>query len=192
MNEIKHFSIIKKQLQRIGSHFVRKFSNTNIPDVTSGFRAYSREAAMRLNIFSDYTYTLESVIQAGRNNLHIESVMIKTNPKLRESRLIKSTGRYVVRSVATILRIYLMYEPLRSFFILGLIPILGGGVFILRFLVDHFTRPRGGHIQSLIIAAIMIIVGFGVIMMGLLGDIISATRKLNEEILYRLKRQQKY
>lgn len=190
ISEIKHFSFTKKCLQHIGSHFVRKFSNTDIPDVTSGFRAYSRDAAMRLNIFSDYTYTLESIIQAGRYNMHIAWVNITTNPKLRESRLIKSTAGYIMRSMATVLRIYLMYEPLKSFFILGILPIIGGSVFIVRFLVDHFTRPRGGHVQSLIMAAVAIIIGFVTMMIGLLGDIISRNRKLDEEILYRLKKQQ--
>ena len=190
-SEIRHFSFMKKILQRVGSHFVRKFSKTDLPDVTSGFRAFSREAALRLNIFSDYTYTLETIIQAGRNNLHIESVMVQTNPKLRESRLIKSTFGYVARSVASVLRIYLMYEPLKSFFMMGLIPIFCGSFLIVRFLIDHFMRPRGGHVQSLIIAAIAIIMGFGIMMIGLLGDIISANRKLNEDILYRLKSRQK-
>ncbi|MDD5194088.1 MAG: glycosyltransferase family 2 protein [Candidatus Omnitrophica bacterium] len=189
ISEIKHFSFIKKCLQYLGSHIIRKISNTDIPDTTSGFRAYSREAAMRINIFSDYTYTLETIIQAGRNNLHIAFVKIATNPKLRESRLIKSTFRYLVRSAATALRIYLMYEPLRTFFFIGIFPIVGGGIFIVRFLIDHFTRPSGGHIQSLIIAAIAIIMGFVTIMIGLLGDIISANRKLNEEILYKLKKE---
>lgn len=188
--EIKHFSFMKKMLQRIGSHFVRKFSNTAVKDVTSGFRAYSRDAALRVNIFSDYTYTLESLIQAGRNNMPIECVDIRTNPKLRESRLMKSMLGYIMRSMANVLRIYLMYEPLKSFFMIGSVSILSGMVLVGRFLIAHFTRPTGGgHVQSLIIAAVFILAGFGAIMMGLLGDIISANRRINEEILYRLKKK---
>ena len=190
ISEIKHFSFTKKMLQYIGSHFVRKFSRTAVRDVTSGFRAYSRDAALRINIFSDYTYTLESLIQAGRNNIPIECVDIRTNPKLRESRLIKSIFKYIMRSVATVLRIYLMYEPLKSFFTIGFISILSGAILMGRFMIAHITRPAGGgHIQSMIIAAIFILAGFGAIMMGFLGDLISANRKVNEEILYRLKKK---
>lgn len=189
MSEIRHFSFVKKILQRVGSHFVRKFSSTQVSDVTSGFRAYSRDAAMRINIFSDYTYTLESILQAGMNGIPIECVSIRTNPKLRESHLMKSTTGYIARSIATILRIYIMYEPLKSFFMLGVLPVLVGLLFILRFLIAHFTRPYGGHIQSLIISAVLIIIGFGIMTIGLLGDIISANRKLNEEILYRMKKR---
>jgi glycosyltransferase involved in cell wall biosynthesis len=188
MSEIKHFSPLKRLLQHVGSYVVRKFSDTEIPDATSGFRAYSRDAALRINIFSDYTYTLESIIQAGRSNLHIEHVKVLTNPKLRESRLITSIPGYVARSVATILRMYVMYEPLKSFFIASLVPILAGIVLIARFILAHFTRITGGHVQSLIIAAILIILGSGIMLMGLLGDIISANRKIEEEILYRMKK----
>jgi len=189
MSEIKHFSLMKKMLQHVGSHFVRKFSKTVVKDTTSGFRAYSRDAALKINIFSDYTYTLESLIQAGRNNIPIECVDIRTNPKLRESHLIKSNLRYILRSIVTVFRIYLMYEPLKSFFTIGLLSITAGLLLMGRFLIAHFTRPAGGgHVQSLIIAAVFIIAGFGAIMMGLLGDIISANRRLNEEILYRIKK----
>ena len=189
MSQIRHFSFIKRWLQALGSRVVRRFSRTDVVDATSGFRAYSRDAAMRMNIFSDYTYTLESIIQAGKNNLHIESVRIRTNPKLRESRLIGSTGGYIVRSTATIIRIYLMYEPLKSFFTISLIPIILGSALVVRFMMDHFTRTTGGHVQSLILAAVCLIVGFGIMMLGFLGDIISANRKLNEDILYRSKKR---
>lgn len=190
ISEIKHFSLVKKMLQYAGSHFVRKFSNTAVKDVTSGFRAYSRDAALKINIFSDYTYTLESLIQAGKNNIPITCVDIRTNPKLRESRLMKSTSRYVIRSVATVLRIYLMYEPLKSFFMIGFASVSVGALLVLRFFIAHFTRSTGGgHVQSLIIAAVLILAGFGAVTMGLLGDIISANRRLNEEILYRLKKK---
>ena len=190
ISAIKHFSFMKKTLQYVGSHFVRKFSKTAVRDVTSGFRAYSRDAALRINVFSDYTYTLESLIQAGRNNIPIECVDIRTNPKLRESRLIKSTFKYIFRSAATIFRIYLMYEPLKSFFTIGFIFILSGTLLITRFLIAHFTRTTGGHVQSMIVAAVLILAGFGAIMMGFLGDLISANRRLSEEILYRLKKKE--
>jgi glycosyltransferase involved in cell wall biosynthesis len=188
MATVKHFSIAKKILQKFGSFIVRKFSRTEVPDTTSGFRAYSREAALRLNIFSSYTYTLETIIQAGRQGIAIAHIDITTNKKLRESRLISSIPIYIWRSIVTMLRIYLMYEPLKSFIKLGLLPIIFGVILIIRFLIAHFTQPVGGHVQSLIIAAIFIITGFGIMMIGLLGDIISANRRLNEEVLYRLKK----
>jgi len=188
IDTIEHFSWVKKMLQKIGSLVVRRFSSTDIPDTTSGFRAYSREAALRLNIFSTYTYTLETIIQAGRQGMVIESIDIKTNDKLRESRLITSIPNYLLKSTVTILRIYLMYEPLRSFLKISLLPFSIGAIFVLRFLIFHFTQPVGGHIQSLILAAILIISSLFIITIGLLGDVLSATRKLDEEILYRLKK----
>lgn len=189
MSEIKHFSFFKKALQRFGSYMVRKFSNTNIPDTTSGFRAYSRDAALRLNVFSNYTYTIETIIQAGRKEIPMSYVYISTNDKLRESRLIKNIPRYIARSIATMLRIYLMYEPLKSFFYIGILPILTGFILVVRFFVGHFTRLHGGHMQSLIIAAILIVIGSVTILIGMLGDLISANRKLNEEILYLLRKK---
>jgi glycosyltransferase involved in cell wall biosynthesis len=188
MKTIAHFSFVKKILQKLGSHMVRKFSGVNIPDATSGFRAYSREAALKLNMFSTYTYTIETIIQAGRKGMNLTHVPIKTNEKLRESRLIKSIPSYIIRSMATMFRIYLMYEPLKTFCMLGFIFILPGFLLVARFLCFYFTTGGSGHVQSLIIAAIMIIMGFGTIFLGLLGDIISANRKLGEEILYKLKK----
>ncbi len=189
IKDIKHFSFMKKSLQRFGSYLVRRFSGTDIPDTTSGFRAYSREAALRINIFSSYTYTLESIIQAGRQEIPVTHVNIRTNDKLRESRLIKSIPSYVTRSAGTILRIYLMYEPLKTFLSIGIIFIIPGVLLILRFLYFHFTAGRSGLIQSLIIAAVLLIMGFGTVLLGLLGDIISVNRRFNQEILYRLKKQ---
>lgn len=188
---IKHFSVIKKMLQKVGSHVVRRFSKTDIPDVTSGFRAYSRDAALRINVFSNYTYTLETIIQAGRKEIPITSVNIGTNEKLRESRLIKSLPSYVTRSIATIVRVYLMYEPMR-FFIKGgsLIIFLSSliGVRYLYFL--FFGAKRGGHIQSLILGGVLFMAGFMMVVIGLLADIIAANRKLNEETLFRLKKSE--
>jgi glycosyltransferase involved in cell wall biosynthesis len=188
ISNIRHFSFTKKMLQYVGSQFVRKFSNTDVRDSTSGFRAYSRDAALRINIFSDYTYTLESIIQLGRIGVPMECVDVRTNPKLRESHLMKSVFGYVMRSTATVLKIYLMYEPLKSFFLIGAIPVLGGCALVVRFLMSHFTRTTGGgHVQSMIIASVLILLGFGIMTLGLVGDIISANRKLSEEILYKLK-----
>lgn len=188
MKTIKHFSPVKKLLQNIGSKVVRKFSGTDIPDTTSGFRAYSREAALKLNIFSSYTYTLESIIQAGRQEIPITYVGIRTNEKLRESRLIKSPFSYILKSIVTILRVYLMYKPLKTFANLGIVCMVPGFFLVARFFYYYFTEDRSGHMQSLIIAAIFMLMGAGIILIGLLGDVISANRKLGEEILYRLKK----
>ena len=185
---IRHFSFVKKLLQKFGSYMVRRFSGTDIPDTTSGFRAYSRDAALKLNVFSAYTYTIETIIQAGRQDIPITHIGIKTNDKLRESRLITSIPSYLFRSATTILRIYLMYEPLKTFSRIGILPIILGLFLVFRFLITHFTQSYSGRIQSLIIAAIGIIMGLGIVMIGLLGDLISANRKLNEEILYRIKK----
>jgi len=188
VNTLPHFSFIKKQLQRLGSWTVRQLSGTEIPDTTSGFRAFSREAAMRLNVISRFTYTLETVIQAGKKNIALAHVPIRVNPQLRPSRLFSSVWGYIKRSTATILRIYTMYEPLKMFSIIGSI-IFGAGVFIgIRFLYYYFSHQGTGHVQSLILAAVLMIVGFQVIMIGLLSDIIAANRLLIEEILYRMKK----
>jgi len=188
---ISHFSLFKKMLQKVGSYIVRKFSNTAIPDTTSGFRAYSRDAALRLNIFSTYTYTLETIIQAGRKEIPITHIEIKTNEKLRESRLIKSVPSYIRRSIATILRIYLMYEPMKFFVKIGSL-FLGGAVILgIRYLYFFFFgMKKGGHVQSLIFAAILTIIGVQLIFTGFLADIIAANRKLTEEILYRQRKEQ--
>lgn len=190
ISSIKHFSFIKKCLQRLGSYVVRKLSNSNIPDATSGFRAYSRECALRINVFSSYTYTLETIIQAGRTGIPITSIPIMTNEKLRESRLITSIPSYVVRSIATIIRIYLLYEPLKFFSRIGtliiMISFLIGARYAYFFM---FGAKKGGHIQSLLLGAVLFITGFMIIMIGLLADIISANRKINEDILYRLKKK---
>ena len=188
ISSIKHFSATKKFLQKASSSIVRRFSKTDIPDTTSGFRAYSREAALKLNVFSNYTYTIETIIQAGRKEIPMTHVEIRTNEKLRESRLIKSIPSYLVRSIATILRVHLMYEPLKTFAGIGTVCIIPGVLLVLRFLYFYFTQGRSGHTQSLIIAAILIIMGAGTILLGLLGEVMAANRKLGEEILYRLRK----
>lgn len=187
---IEHFSFIKKRLQKLGSWTVRQLSGTEIPDATSGFRALSREAAMRINIVSHFTYTLETVIQAGKKNIALTHVPVRTNPQTRPSRLFTNIHSYLKRSIATIVRIYTLYEPFKIFLSLGC-AIFGLGVLIgLRFLYFYFAQHSAGHIQSLILAAVLMIVGFQVIMIGLLSDIIAANRRLIEEVLYRIKKME--
>lgn len=182
------FSYIKKKLQRFGSFVVRLASKTDIPDAPSGFRAYSRKAAMRVNVHNEYTYTLETIVQAGRNKMAITSVPVKTNPELRKSRLMHSIFDYVKKSMLTILRAVLMYRPLRVFTLLGSIAIAGGFLIGIRFLIFYFQGNGGGHTQSLILAAMLIIIGSQTFVTGLQADIISANRKLLEDIQYRVKK----
>lgn len=188
VQDIKRFSRTKKLLQRMGSWVVRWASATDVPDATSGFRAFSREAALRLNIFSTYTYTLETLIQAGRMGLEVVSIPVETNEELRESRLISSIPQYVFRSIATILRIFLMYEPLRVFLSLGTILVLVGGLLIARFGYFYLQGQGQGHVQSLIIAAILVVLGFQTFLLGLLADLVARNRRLQEEARYRIRK----
>ena len=188
INTIQHFSPFKKVLQKFGSWIVRWASKTNVPDATSGFRAFSKEAALRLSIFSEYTYTLETIIQAGKKGISITSVPVETNEVLRESRLIHSTFQYVTRSAITIIRIFLMYEALRVFLGLSVVPLLGGLFLLGRFGYYTLIGDGQGHIQSLIAATILMVLGFITILVGLLGDLIARNRRLNEEIDYRIKK----
>jgi glycosyltransferase involved in cell wall biosynthesis len=187
---IAHFSFVKKVLQRVGSYIVRTISNTSVPDVTSGFRAYTREAAMRLNILSEFTYTLETIIQSGLAGLRIVSVPVRTNAKLRESRLFSSIPEYVLRSFVTILRVYTMYKPLRVFSLLSLLFLLPGLGLLVRFMYYYLKLPlvQTGHVQSLIIAAVLLIVGFQVFLFGIVADVTAKNRKLLENILLKMKR----
>lgn len=188
IDTIQHFSGVKKILQKLGSRIVRWASKTDVPDATSGFRAFSKEAALRLSIFSEYTYTLETIIQAGKKGISIVSVPVETNEVLRESRLIQSTFQYVVRSAITIIRIFLMYEALRVFLGLSVIPLLGGLFLLGRFAYYFIIDGGQGHIQSLIVATILMVLGFMTILIGLLGDLIARNRSLNEEINYHIKK----
>ncbi len=190
VKEIEHFSFIKKQLQTIGSWIIRHLSGTHIPDVTSGFRALSREAALRINIISRYTYTLETIIQAGKKNIAITHVPVRTNKALRPSRLFSNIFSYIKRSAATIVRIYTLYEPLKIFIMIGA-SIFGIGFLLsVRFLYFYFNHRGEGHVQSLILAAVLMIVGFQVGMIGLLADIIAANRRLIENVLHRIKKME--
>ncbi|THD08644.1 glycosyltransferase family 2 protein [Rhodanobacter lindaniclasticus] len=188
IDDTAHFSWVKKKLQRLGSWAVRMASKTDVADAPSGFRAISREAAMRLNVFSAYTYTLETIIQAGQSNLSILSVPIRTNGDLRPSRLVKSISSYVQRSLVTILRVFVIYRPLALFFYVGsvfwLIGLVAGG----RFLYFYLSGGGEGHIQSVILASLCVTLGMLLYMMGLIGDLVATNRKLMESINTRLKK----
>lgn len=188
IEDIEHFSWLKKKLQRLGSWTVRVASKTEIPDAPSGFRAYSREAAMKLNVVSEYTYTLETIIQAGRKNMAITSVPIRTNPELRKSRLFKNMFGYIKRSIFTIIRIFIMYKPLKFFIFFGSIIFSLGFLVGLRFLYFYLQGQGNGHIQSLILSAILLLIGFQTGVIGLLSDIISANRKILEDIQFRIRK----
>jgi glycosyltransferase involved in cell wall biosynthesis len=184
---IAHFSPAKKALQALGSWAVRRVSRTDVPDAPSGFRAYSREAALRLNVVTPYSYTLETLIQAGARRTSIAYVPVSVNPQTRPSRLFGSTLNYVKHQLATIVRTYAMYEPLRVFTLFGGGIILVGLVLVLRFLY-FFWLGYPGLVQSLLVGVGCLIVGFQIMLNGLLADLIAANRRLLEDALYRLRR----
>jgi len=185
---IGHFSPIKILLQKLGSWTVRQLSGTTIPDATSGFRAYSKEAALQMNVISDFTYTVETIISAGNKNIAIEHTPVRTNKKLRESRLFPSIHVYLRRSLVTMLKVYSMYRPLKVFTIAGGVTFLVGFMIGCRYLFFFFQGQTEGHIQSLILSAIMLIVGFQIIMMGIAADLIAVNRQLLEDIQLRIKK----
>jgi len=189
VSNLEHFSPLKRWLQRLGSWVVERAAGIPIPDATSGFRAFSREAALRLTVLSDYTYTLETLIQAGARKMKVVYVPVRTNPQTRPSRLIRSIPSFLALSAVTIVRFYVMYQPLRVFTMIGGVFIAGGAVLGLRFLYFFLFSPRGGtgHIQSLILAAILLIVGFQVCLIGLLADLVRLNRRMLEEALYRVR-----
>ena len=188
--KIPHFSPIKKTLQRLGSYVVRLASNTNIPDAPSGFRAFSREAALQINVFDNYTYTLETIIQAGQKGMAITSVPVRVNHDLRPSRLVKSTPAYILRSMTTILRIFMLYKPLRFFMVMGSIPFSLGFLLGVRWLIFFFMGTERTRIPSLILTAILILIGFQLWMFGLVADLMAANRKIMEDIQINLRKQQ--
>jgi glycosyltransferase involved in cell wall biosynthesis len=191
IRELRHMSLVKKLLQRLGSWVVRQVSNTEVPDTTSGFRAYTREAALRMTVVSEFSYTLESIIQAGKKRMAISHVEVSTNAHTRPSRLFSSIWAYLKQSGATIVRIYAMYEPLKVFSYIGGVVFLTGFAISLRFLYYYlFTAGAEGKIQSLILSAVLMIVGFQVILIGLVADVISGARKLLEDLLYRVRRME--
>jgi glycosyltransferase involved in cell wall biosynthesis len=185
-----HMSAVKRLLQRLGSRTVGLASGISVGDVTSGFRAFSREAAMQINVFNPFTYTLETIIQAGNRNLGVQSVPVRTNAPTRPSRLYRGLGTYVRKSIATIFRIYTIYKPLKTFFAIGSILMLAGAALGIRFLWDFAHGDRAGHIQSLILAAVFLIVGFQTLLIALIADLISVNRRLSEEVLVRMKRME--
>lgn len=188
--EIEHFSPVKKRLQRLGSRVVRWASGTAVPDATSGFRAMSRRAAMRMQIFSDYTYTLETVIQAGCKGMAVASVPIGVNPPSRPSRLVRSTGDYLRRSALTILRIFVTYRPFQFFAVPGVVAFLAGLAIGVRFLYFFAAGQGAGHVQSLLLGVLLLGTGFFLVVVGLVADLISVNRKLLEEIDFRLQELQ--
>ncbi len=184
---LRHMSWTKRQLQRLGSWVVRQVSNTSVPDTTSGFRAYTREAALRMTIVSEFAYTLESIIQAGKKRIAIAHVPVAVNPRTRESRLFDSNFSYIKKSGATIVRIYTMYEPLKVFTYLGLTVFGIGFAGLIRF--GYYVLHNDGfrHQGSLIVSAVLMILGVMVLVIGLLADVNAANRKLLEDLLYRVR-----
>jgi len=190
IESIPHFSARKKRLQRLGSRIVRHFSRTEIPDTTSGFRAYSADAALRLHVFNQYTYTVETIIQAGHLGIPITHVPVAVNPKTRESRLMSSVPSYVWRMISIILRSYVTYKPLRTFCYLALPPGVLGAVLCLRFLLFYLFGPSAsGHIQSLILAAVCLLIASHLLALGILADLSHANRHLLQEILFHTRRK---
>ena len=184
----RHFSPLKKRLQRVGSWAVRKVSKTDIPDAPSGFRAISRDAAMQLHVFNEYSYTLETIIQAGRKGMAIVSVPVRTNDPLRPSRLVTSLPAYLRRQVLTILRIFMTYKPFFFFAAPGIVAFLAGLLIGLRFLFFYLGGEGAGHVQSVVLSALLMGSGFFLVVVGLLADLTSVNRKLLEGLDWRLKR----
>lgn len=186
---IEHFSSLKKRLQRLGTQVVRRASGTTVQDATSGFRAFSREFALGIQLSNRFTYTVETIMQAGARRLPVVSVPVRTNPKSRESRLFRGIREYVRRSAAVILRVWTMHQPLKAFAILSVPFFLVGAVLGLRFLYYYLAQPEdSGHTQSLVVAAVFLILGAQILFFGLMGDLIATTRRLQEETLRRVKK----
>ncbi len=188
--EMEHFSLFKKYLQRIGSWVTRIVSNTDVEDAPSGFRALSREAAMRLHVFNDHTYTIETIIQAGQKGLAIMSVPVSTNRDVRPSRLVKSITGYIYLQLLTMVRIFMTYRPFRFFAVPGALLFLAGFVTGLRFVYFFLNDRGGGHVQSLILAALLMGSGFFLTIVGLVADLIAVNRKLLEGLDWRLKKME--
>ncbi len=188
IDDTEHFSPLKKKLQHIGSWTVRVASKSDIPDAPSGFRAYSRDAAMRLNVVNEYTYTLETIVQAGHEKMAMTSVPIRTNAELRASRLFSSMFGYVKKSMVTIIRSFMMYKPLKFFGSIGIIAFLIGLILGIRYLIFFFTGGATGHVQSLILASTLMMLGCMIGIIGLQADIIAANRKILEDVQYHVRK----
>ncbi len=187
-HRLQHFSILKRLLQYLGSWVVRGLSGTSVPDTTSGFRAFSRRAALRMNVVSDFTYTLETIIQAGKKQLFVTHVDIEANEVTRPSRLFRGMRSYVTRSIGTLIRIYALYNPLRVFALLGGVLLLAGGVIGARFTYYYFTSGGSGHVQSLILAAVLLLAGFQAMLFGLMADLLASSRRMLEDALVRIRK----
>ena len=188
VENIKHFSFIKKTLQKLGSYVMRLVSSTDIADAPSGFRAFSRNAALQLNVFDNYTYTLETIIQAKAKGLEIISVPINVNPELRKSKLISNIFDYIRRSIFTMIRMFIVYRPFRFFAFIGIIFLLAGFLLGLRFLYFYLNGSGSGHIQSVVLSAVLLLTGVQVGLIAVLADLQSVNRKLLEDIQTRLKK----
>jgi len=187
IGDIQHFSPIKKGLQKLGSAVVRWVSDTNVSDAPSGFRAFSRHAAMQINVFTQYTYTLETIIQAGVRNISVVSVPVGTNADLRPSRLVKSIGSYVRRSMATMGHVFVIYRPFRFLGTVAAV-LLGAGLLLgMRYLYFVLTGEGKGHVQSVILTAILLIMGFNTLALAILANLISVNRRLMEDVQVHLR-----
>jgi glycosyltransferase involved in cell wall biosynthesis len=190
VKRVHEFSWLKRNLQRLGSRVISQASGLEVPDATSGFRAISREAALRTIVLSQYSYTLETLIQAGARHLAVVYVPVRTNPQTRPSRLMKNIPHYVANSTQTIVRAYTMYRPLRVFTMFSLILISTGLILALRYFYYYLIGEGLGHVQSVILAAVLLIIGFQTLMIGLVADLIGFNRAILEEVLYRLRRSE--
>jgi len=187
IDQIRHFSSLKKLLQKLGSWTVRIVSRTDVPDAPSGFRAISRRAALKLNVFNDYTYTLETIIQAGRMGMAITSVPVRTNEDLRPSRLVKTIPSYIRRSLVTMLRVFVIYEPTRFFFFLGSVPFAAGLVLAARWLFYLLFADATTRLPSLLASGVLVLIGLHVWTLGVLADLFSVNRKIAEDIQERVR-----
>jgi glycosyltransferase involved in cell wall biosynthesis len=188
VDQVEHFSPLKKRLQRLGSWVVRGASGTDVPDTTSGFRAYNREAAIQVQVVSKFTYTLETIIQAGKMLVAVEHTPIRTNPKIRESRLFPSVWSYVRRNTVSIFRVYALYEPLKVFMTAAAVVGLASFVIWGRFLYFYIDGSGKGHVQSLILGAVLFIAAVQLAALGVVGDILAGSRVLQQRILERVRR----
>ena len=185
---VKDFSVFKKILQKVGSAVLRLMSSTPVKDAPSGFRAFSREAALKINIFDNYTYTMETLVQAGAKGMRVKSVPIAVNSKLRESKLVKNMFDYILKSMKTTLRMFIIYRPFRFFISLALLLGLVGLLLVCRFLYFYFTGDGNGHVQSLIFSAVFLISSLQLAIIAILGDLLSINRKLLEDVQFRIKK----
>lgn len=186
--KIKEFSVMKKILQKLGSAVLKLLSSTSVEDAPSGFRAFSRDAALKINVFDNYTYTMETLIQAGAKGLRVKSVPIRTNPKLRDSKLVKNIFSYVCKSMKTTIRMFIVYRPFRFFMAIASMFGIAGIILSLRFLYYYLSGFGNGHIQSLIFAAVFLITAVQLCIVAVIGDLLSINRKLLEDIQIRLKK----